>query len=189
MCPPPRHDYFLLAQPRWQPTLTSRERMRSCVSVASGCHARVTIQSVFDGYEVMSSHQDVKFRNESDCVVPWFQVPSFEEVEPTATLCEACFELTRSLRFVDIGVVPQANGSAHLKMGLTEVLVAVKCEITEPKEDAPDWYVEGVSVLQGHKLPSMALRVVGRRGCSWCLCIFCGRLALLAQSMTGIQLS
>jgi len=39
---------------------------------------------------------------------------------------------------LDVGVVPQASGSAHLCLGLSEVLVAIRCEVTEPRPGAPD---------------------------------------------------
>nr|URM60719.1 SAP family protein [Gymnema sylvestre] len=40
--------------------------------------------------------------------------------------------------FVEVGVIPQANGSARVKMGATEVIAGVKAELGRPSPSHPD---------------------------------------------------
>ncbi|KAM7503771.1 hypothetical protein LguiB_002675 [Lonicera macranthoides] len=40
--------------------------------------------------------------------------------------------------YVETGVIPQANGSARVRMGLTEVIVSVKAELGRPTASQPD---------------------------------------------------
>ncbi|KAJ0427851.1 putative ribosomal protein S5 domain 2-type [Helianthus annuus] len=40
--------------------------------------------------------------------------------------------------FVETGVIAQANGSARVKMGKTEVIASVKAELGRPSSSAPD---------------------------------------------------
>nr|XP_043618656.1 exosome complex component RRP42-like [Erigeron canadensis] len=39
---------------------------------------------------------------------------------------------------VEAGVIPQANGSARVKMGRTEVIASIKAELGKPRSSAPD---------------------------------------------------
>lgn len=39
---------------------------------------------------------------------------------------------------IDVGIVPQASGSARLRLGATDVLVGVVAELSDPDEVTPD---------------------------------------------------
>ena len=51
---------------------------------------------------------------------------------------------------IQIGLIEKANGSAHLSLGKTKVLVGVKVEMGEPFPDTPD---EGVLTVNAELLP------------------------------------
>jgi len=44
---------------------------------------------------------------------------------------------TRNIE-ISLGVIPNANGSAHVKLGLTQVIAGIKAEIGSPFQDTPN---------------------------------------------------
>lgn len=77
-----------------------------------------------------------------NCINGW-RIPDTGVVDVfiTAVTCSHA-RLCRVCRFmsVECGLLPQANGSARVSCvgGATEVLAAVKCELADPPQDAPD---------------------------------------------------